>query len=502
MAINGTVKHMNSEYAPGISSYGIDGKSGKDGGDGTSVFICIFDIKTSDGVEKFVDYLLHSYDMTNSLENKIKRDYISGDNFIFPDGTIWRVDDIDDLKNAIAVGQVTTTAKLQEYITQVGAIQGNTDDGFTTSNSNMYLDNANYKGFVIDTTGTAGQYALNSPLSIISNESGNDNITRFISMLNIFAGQSATKFDIYFDNNAGAWVLDADKPILLNSDLKVTYSNGLSTDYDEYSKPLLSENSITKFYGNCQDVKVYYGNIIPEIKDVEFDDGSVTEYITPKKKISEFALQYPDEIQFDSNNLLLDAYKKIYIRLGVQNASGRYVFQRILTESEHYFTVKLLFNNVVMKSAYIREKVNSNQNYLSLTGTGLLEINLEEMTKDIDIDDNYKLVIIWSLPIANTNETVDVSIQIPFVENKNIVSNINFKLDGDVAFLQGCWFHITRWEDQLITGEYHVPIDQKLVTTKEFPITIQSSVPLNTKWQVSAVKSVEVDLTTEFKPED
>lgn len=48
-------KYANSDYAPGIATYGVDGKSGTSGKNGTSVFVCQYDIFSEDS-EKIVAF--------------------------------------------------------------------------------------------------------------------------------------------------------------------------------------------------------------------------------------------------------------------------------------------------------------------------------------------------------------------------------------------------------------------------------------------------------------
>jgi len=46
-------KYYNQEFAPGVATYGIDGKSGTSGKNGTSVFVCQYNITTNDGLRDF-----------------------------------------------------------------------------------------------------------------------------------------------------------------------------------------------------------------------------------------------------------------------------------------------------------------------------------------------------------------------------------------------------------------------------------------------------------------
>ena len=244
-------KYHNYDYAPGIPTYGIDGKDGKSGMNGISLFVCQHDITNDVGLKEFGKAILQNLDMSLGGAVKINRDYIDGDSFLFTNCEIWKIKDIVELKKIAAINQLTTD-NFSQYLERVGRINmTTTTDGIITSGDRLLLDNTRYKGFVINNAGLSNNDlpSLEAPFTIMSNDTDNDDNIQFIDLKSIFSNATDSELKIYYDTNTKAYHIYSDKPILFDCDLKV--SNTTSDEFDEYSAIITKENNITSFIAFC-----------------------------------------------------------------------------------------------------------------------------------------------------------------------------------------------------------------------------------------------------------
>ena len=244
-------KYHNYDYAPGIPTYGIDGKDGKSGMNGISLFVCQHDITNDVGLKEFGKAILQNLDMSLGGAVKINRDYIEGDSFLFTNCEIWKIKDIVELKKIAAINQLTTD-NFSQYLERVGRINmTTTTDGIITNGDRLLLDNTRYKGFVINNAGLSNSElpSLEAPFTIMSNDTDNDDNIQFIDLKSIFSNATDSELKIYYDTNTKAYHIYSDRPILFDCDLKV--SNTTSDEFDEYSAIITKENSITSFIAFC-----------------------------------------------------------------------------------------------------------------------------------------------------------------------------------------------------------------------------------------------------------
>lgn len=244
-------KYHNYDYAPGIPTYGIDGKDGKSGMNGISLFVCQHDITNDVGLEKFGNAILQNLDMSLGGAVKINRDYIEGDSFLFTNCEIWKIKDIVELKKIAAINQLTTD-NFSQYLERVGRINmTTTTDGIITNGDRLLLDNTRYKGFVINNARLSNNELpdIEAPFTIMSNDTDNDDNIQFIDLKSIFSNATDSELKIYYDTNTKAYHIYSDRPILFDCDLKV--SNTTSDEFDEYSAIITKENNITSFIAFC-----------------------------------------------------------------------------------------------------------------------------------------------------------------------------------------------------------------------------------------------------------
>ena len=244
-------KYHNYDYAPGIPTYGIDGKDGKIGMNGMSLFVCQYDITKNYGLAEFGKAILQNLDMSLSGAVKINRDYIEGDSFVFTNSEIRRIKDIDELKKIAVINQLTTD-NFSQYLELVGRINmTTTTDGVITNGDRLLLNNRLYKGFVINNSGLSNSElpSIEAPFTIISNDTDNDDNIQFIDLKSIFSNTTDSELKIYYDTNTKSYHIYSDRPILFDCDLKV--SNTTSDEFDEYSAIMTKENNITSFIAFC-----------------------------------------------------------------------------------------------------------------------------------------------------------------------------------------------------------------------------------------------------------
>ena len=244
-------KYHNYDYAPGIPTYGIDGKDGKSGMNGISLFVYQHDITNDVGLKEFGKAILQNLDMSLGGAVKINRDYIEGDSFLFTNCEIWKIKDIVELKKIAAINQLTTD-NFSQYLERVGRINmTTTTDGIITSGDRLLLDNTRYKGFVINNAGLSNNELpdIEAPFTIMSNDTDNDDNIQFIDLKSIFSNATDSELKIYYDTNTKAYHIYSDRPILFDCDLKV--SNTTSDEFDEYSAIITKENNITSFIAFC-----------------------------------------------------------------------------------------------------------------------------------------------------------------------------------------------------------------------------------------------------------
>ena len=282
-------KYHNYDYAPGIPTYGIDGKDGKSGMNGISLFVCQHDITNDVGLKEFGKAILQNLDMSLGGAVKINRDYIEGDSFLFTNCEIWKIKDIVELKKIAAINQLTTD-NFSQYLERVGRINmTTTTDGIITNGDRLLLDNTRYKGFVINNAGLSNNDlpSLEAPFTIMSNDTDNDDNIQFIDLKSIFSNATDSELKIYYDTNTKAYHIYSDKPILFDCDLKV--SNTTSDEFDEYSAIITKENNITSFIAFCNgdtdtdgiryDISVnsYVQETNPDVDGTDIVDDGYTE---------------------------------------------------------------------------------------------------------------------------------------------------------------------------------------------------------------------------------
>ena len=245
-------KYSNREYAPGLALYGVDGKDGVSGESGRSLFVCQYNIDDNEEAGKFGNAINQGLDMTSNDNSVIGRPYMNGDVFIFSTGYLYRIDDYDAIST---LGGQLTAAKFQEYMSVVGVIKiTEASEIFSENTNRLVLDTEHYKGFIVNMSSVSETDlgTINSPLTVISDNETRDGRIYFMGLKSIYAGSSDARLSIYYDTDNNAYVIDSDKDVLIDADVRIS-SQGDDNVYDDFSKPLLtgSDMSLTSFGGLC-----------------------------------------------------------------------------------------------------------------------------------------------------------------------------------------------------------------------------------------------------------
>ena len=338
-------KTNNYQFAPGISLYGVDGKDGKSGISGTSIFISQYQSNNNDDINTFISCIRQGRSTALGPAEYIGRSYMSEDSFLFPNGYIYKIIDINQL---IQAGDTINTENFDQFFEFVGRIIiDNEDNGFVESNERLVLDTNNYKGFVINVSQMPDSELsdIKSPMTIISDKISDDETIKFIDLKSIQSGQSDVQFRIQYDTNNKCFIIESDNPILVNSDLEVAYTDtNSSITYDEYSKVYTadsgsSEGVLTTFRSICENIKwtkqsdeihyefepenstnqIYYsekllesgidpnGNVADIVELPGFNTWKYSMIYTPFKRLGETRKYKKVKFQFFLNTELLSA---------------------------------------------------------------------------------------------------------------------------------------------------------------------------------------------------
>lgn len=175
---------------------------------------------------------------------------------MFPSGYLYKLTDVDAVR--VAAGNLTTDQFLN-YTEMVGRINVSAaTDNFSESTGRLVLDTSEYKGFIINMSASNidDMPEIQSPLTIISDKETNNGRIYFMGLKSIYAGSSDAQLDIYFDIKNEAYVIESDKEVIVNADLRVSNTEREDiNEYDEFSRVLTTSNSVTGWSGVCSDIK-------------------------------------------------------------------------------------------------------------------------------------------------------------------------------------------------------------------------------------------------------
>lgn len=234
----------NYKYAPGLPTYGLPGVAGQNGSDGSVVFYTNVVLSKWNGTEE--EIIDENVSMIKSLMDKgyyprtdvvqlLNRNIADGDLFITPAGKLYRF-------NA-SLSTMIYLIQLKNFGSQ---LRDNNTLGWSLPENWDITDNVN--NIFNSESNSSHEYAL---LNIQNNTSKTDE-NQFIRLTAVNQGNVDSLYT-YFDNEANVFKLKADKPIVVNSDVYVKYTDDNVIKRSENYSQILTENDpITNFISVCK----------------------------------------------------------------------------------------------------------------------------------------------------------------------------------------------------------------------------------------------------------
>ena len=246
----------NDTYAPGIATYGIQGKDGEQGTPGTSLFFSEYSLPDEylDFVRKITSRMLP----VKHKEIQLKRKYVNGDQFVDPSGQVYLLKDINQL--IIDINNGTNLEQgILEYIGKFNSIK----------NSDIFNDNSNsgilraHKFIISDDNKTATGSGL---LTVSHINKDTDNDINFINLESLYSGQHDMNLDIKFSKKYNGFMISSKYPVYLNANVytKFNNTNNTNNDYspvyttaDNKSKPITDYIASVKDLSCKLDASIY-----------------------------------------------------------------------------------------------------------------------------------------------------------------------------------------------------------------------------------------------------
>ena len=255
----------NDTYAPGIATYGIQGKDGEQGTPGTSLFFSEYSLSgepdNSSEYREFTRKITSRMLPVKHKEIQLKRKYVNGDQFVEPSGQVYLLKDINqliiDINNGIPIKQLV--GSILEYIGKFNS----------TNNSDIFSDTNNsgtlraHKFIISDDSKTATGNGL---LTVSHINKDTDNDINFINLESLYSGQHDMNLDIKFSKKYNGFMISSKYPVYLNANVytKFNNTNNTNNDYspvyttaDNKSKPITDYIASVKDLSCKLDASIY-----------------------------------------------------------------------------------------------------------------------------------------------------------------------------------------------------------------------------------------------------
>ena len=248
----------NDTYAPGIATYGIQGKDGEQGTPGTSLFFSEYLLP--DEYLEFVRKITSRMLPVKNEQIQLKRKFVNGDQFVDPRGKVYLLMDINQLIRDINNGTNQTWSN--EKLKYIGKFN-------STNNSDIFSDTNNsgtlraHKFIISDDSKTATGSGL---LTVSHINKDTDNDINFINLESLYSGQHDMNLDIKFSKKYNGFMISSKYPIYLNANVytKFNNTNNTNNDYspvyttaDNKSKPITDYIASVKDLSCKLDASIY-----------------------------------------------------------------------------------------------------------------------------------------------------------------------------------------------------------------------------------------------------
>ena len=247
----------NDTYAPGIATYGIQGKDGEQGTPGTSLFFSEYSLSgepdNSSEYREFASKITSRMLPVKHKEIQLKRKYVNGDQFVDPSGQVYLLKDINqliiDINNGIPIKQLV--GSILEYIGKFNS----------TNNSYIFSDTNNsgtlraHKFIISDDSKTATGSGL---LTVSHTTKDTDNDINFINLESLYSGQHDMNLDIKFSKKYNGFMISSKYPIYLNANVytKFNDSNNSNNEYSPvYTTADNKSKTITDYIATTKDLR-------------------------------------------------------------------------------------------------------------------------------------------------------------------------------------------------------------------------------------------------------
>lgn len=239
----------NDTYAPGIATYGIQGKDGEQGTPGTSLFFSEYSLPGEylDFVRKITSRMLP----VKNEQIQLKRKFVNGDQFVDPTGKVYLLMDINQLIRDINNGTNQTWSN--EKLKYIGKFN-------STDNSNIFSDTNNsgtlraHKFIISDDSKTATGSGL---LTVSHINKDTDNDINFINLESLYSGQHDMNLDIKFSKKYNGFMISSKYPVYLNANVYTKFNNTNNTNNDYSPVYTTADNkskSITDYIASVKDL--------------------------------------------------------------------------------------------------------------------------------------------------------------------------------------------------------------------------------------------------------
>ena len=239
----------NDTYAPGIATYGIQGKDGEQGTPGTSLFFSEYSLpgEYPDFARKITSRMLP----VKNEQIQLKRKFVNGDQFVDPAGKVYLLMDINQLIRDINNGTNQTWSN--EKLKYIGKFN-------STNNSYIFSDTNNsgtlraHKFIISDDSKTATGNGL---LTVSHINKDTDNDINFINLESLYSGQHDMNLDIKFSKKYNGFMISSKYPVYLNANVYTKFNNTNNTNNDYSPVYTTADNkskSITDYIASVKDL--------------------------------------------------------------------------------------------------------------------------------------------------------------------------------------------------------------------------------------------------------
>ena len=276
-------RFYNDTYAPGIATYGIQGKDGEQGTPGTSLFFSEYSLpgEYPDFIKKITSRMLP----VKNEQIQLKRKFVNGDQFVDPDGKVYLLMDINQLIRDINNGTNQTWSN--EKLKYIGKFN-------STNNSDIFSDTNNsgtlraHKFIISDDSKTATGSGL---LTVSHTNKDTDNDINFINLESLYSGQHDMNLDIKFSKKYNGFMISSKYPIYLNANV-----------YTKFNNTNNSNNEYSPVYTTADNKSKSITDYIASVKDLSCKlDASIYSYTKKDTSIIYYGVVYKISFVADDN---------------------------------------------------------------------------------------------------------------------------------------------------------------------------------------------------------